>query len=191
MSEKTKAAVSEAASKNSETRLSKKQSAKSTRQDKAHTSKKRSDSKYHNPFSYDDATQCKLVNCIMKEGKKSIAQKILKDSFDELNRKGEKNTLKTFQMAIENVKPTMEVKAKRIGGAVYQIPLEVLSKRQQSLSIRWILEGARKKKGIPMYKRLALEFLDAANKSGYAFNKKEETHKMAQANKAFAHLARY
>ena len=85
----------------------------------------------------------------------------------------------------------MEVKAKRIGGAVYQIPIEVKPKRQQSLSVRWVLEGARKKKGQPMYKRLASELMDAFNETGYAFGKREEAHRMAQSNKAFAHLARY
>ena len=184
MSEETKAAASGAASKNSESvPKQEKKTDKSFRKGK--------DGKYQNPFNYDDALQAKFVNCVMKAGKKAIAQKILKDTFDELNRKGEKTPLKTFQMAVENVKPSMEVKAKRIGGAVYQIPLEVPTKRQQSLAIRWILEGARKKKGMPMYKRLALELMDGANQSGYAFNKKEEVHKMAQANKAFAHLARY
>lgn len=186
MSKETNAAVPEAASKNSGTvkkKLVTKKPDKSV--------KKVREVKYLNPFSYEDEQQCKFVNCIMKEGKKTIAQQILKDTFDELNRKGEKTPLKTFQVAIDNVKPTMEVKAKRIGGAVYQIPLEVSTKRQQSLSIRWILVGARKRKGMPMYKRLALELLEASNQNGFAFNRKEETHKMAQANKAFAHLARY
>ncbi len=146
---------------------------------------------YKNPFSFKDPLQTKVVNCIMKDGKKTIAQQILKDTFDELSRKGQKNPLKTFEIAITNAKPSMEVKAKRIGGAVYQIPLEVPAKRQDSLAIRWILEGARKKKGMPMYKRLALELLDAFNESGYAYTKREDAHKMAQANKAFAHLARY
>ena len=186
MSEKTKAAVSGTASQNSE---SKSKGTKS--QDKSASPKKGSDIKYQNPFSYNDTLQCKLVTCIMKEGKKSIAQRILKDTFDEIARKGEKNPLKIFQMALDNTKPTMEVKAKRIGGSVYQIPLEVPTKRQLSMSIRWILEGARKKKGMPMYKRLALELMDASNQNGFAFNRKEEVHKMAQANKAFAHLARY
>ena len=146
---------------------------------------------YKNPFSHTDKLQAKLVTCIMKCGKKSLAQKILKDTFDELNRKGESKPLKTFELAIENTRPSMEVKAKRIGGAVYQIPIEVKPNRQQSLSIRWILEGAKKKKGMPMYRRLATELIDASNKTGYSFTKKEEVHRMAQSNKAFAHLARY
>ncbi len=183
MSDETKAAAAEAASENSV-----KEVEASSNKATAKSSKK---GKYKNPFSYRDELQCKFVNCVMRRGKKTVAQKILRDAFDELNRKGAKDPLKTFEMAVSNTKPTMEVKAKRIGGAVYQIPLEVNTKRQLSLSIRWLLEGARKKKGMPMYKRLALELTDAANQTGYAFLKKEETHKMAQANRAFAHLARY
>ena len=147
--------------------------------------------KFKNPFSYSDPLQCKMVNCIMKEGKKSVAQKILKDTFEELNRRGEKDPMKTFERALENATPNMEAKPRRIGGSIYQIPTEVPAKRQQTLSIRWILQGARARKGEPMYKGLAFELIEAANERGFAFNKKEEAHKMAQANKAFAHLARY
>ncbi len=147
--------------------------------------------KYVNPFSFTDPLQVKFVNCIMKNGKKTIAQRIMQDTFDEMNRKGDNSPLKTFEKAMRNATPMMEVRAKRIGGAVYQIPIEVTSKRQQSLSMRWILEGARKKKGMPMYKRLAAELTDCANETGFAYGKREDSHKMAQANKAFAHLARY
>ena len=146
---------------------------------------------FQNPFSLNDPLQSKFVNCIMKNGKKTVAQRIMKDTFEELNRRGEADPLKTFENALKNATPAMETKAKRIGGAVYQIPIEVTQKRQQSLSVRWILEGARKKKGQPMYKRLAGELMDSATEQGYAFGKREEVHKMAQANKAFAHLARY
>lgn len=147
--------------------------------------------KYTNPFSFTDTLQTKFVNCIMKNGKKTIAQQILKDTFDEMSRKGAADPAKTFEVAMKNATPMMEVRAKRIGGAVYQIPIEVTAKRQQSLSIRWILQGARKKKGMPMFKRLATELLDCANETGFSFGKKEDSHKMAQANKAFAHFARY
>jgi len=133
----------------------------------------------------------RVVNSIMKQGKKTVAQKILKATFDELHRLGEKDALKTFNTAFQNATPTVEVTAKRIGGAVYQIPSEVKPKRQESLAIRWILAGARSRKGQPMYKRLAQELLDASKEAGSAVNKKKEAHKMAQANKAFAHLARY
>lgn len=147
--------------------------------------------KYQNQFSFGDPLQEKFVNCIMKNGKKTVAVNILKDAFEELYRRGQDDPLKTFEVALKNATPAMEVKAKRIGGAVYQIPMEVTEKRQQSLCIRWVLEGARKKKGQPMFKRLAAELLDASNETGFAFGRKEDVHRMAQANKAFAHLARY
>ncbi len=147
--------------------------------------------KYQNQFSFGDPLQDKFVNCVMKNGKKTVAVKIMKDTFQELYRRGQDDPLKCFETALKNATPAMEVKAKRIGGAVYQIPMEVTEKRQQSLCIRWVLEGARKKKGQPMYKRLAGELLDASNETGFAFGRKEDVHRMAQANKAFAHLARY
>lgn len=147
--------------------------------------------KFVNPFSVNDPLQAKLVNCIMKNGKKNLAQKILKDCFEEMNRKGEKDVMKAFEKAFQNVTPTMEVKPKRVGGSVYQIPMEVKPKRQLSLSIRWILAAARSRKGQPMYRRLASELMAAANEEGNAYNKKVEAHRSAQANKAFAHLARY
>ena len=147
--------------------------------------------KYQNQFSFTDPLQVKFVNCIMKNGKKTVAQRIMKDTLEELHRRGQEDPLKTFETALKNATPTMEVRGKRIGGAVYQIPIEVTTKRQTSLSTRWILEGARKKKGQPMFKRLATELLDCANENGHAFSKREEAHRMAQANKAFAHLARY
>jgi len=144
-----------------------------------------------NTFIFSDPLQIKFVNCLMKKGKKSIAEKVLRDTLNELSRLGEKDPLKTFEMALQNTTPAMEVAPKRIGGAVYQIPSEVKPRRQQSLSIRWILDGARSKKGQQMYRRLAQELLDASHDTGYAVNKKKDVHKMAQANKAFAHLARY
>lgn len=147
--------------------------------------------KFVNPFSSLDPLQSKLVNCIMKNGKKTVAQRILTEAFEAMSKKGEEDVLKTFEKAFENVTPTVEVKAKRIGGAVYQIPMEVKQKRQNSLAIRWILDGARSKKGRPMAESLANELIDAANDRGHAFGRREEMHRMAQANKAFAHLARY
>lgn len=173
---KEKVAAAEVASKNSDDKKAKK-TAKAA--------------KFANPFNMKDPVQAKLVNCIMKNGKKTIAQKILKDCFEEMFRRGEKDVLKTFETAFSNVVPSMEVRPKRIGGSVYQIPIEVTVKRRSSLPIRWLLTGARSKKGQPMYKRLASELIDAANEQGYAFNKKEEVQRVAQANKAFAHLARY
>lgn len=147
--------------------------------------------KYVNPFNEKDPLQAKMVNCIMKNGKKSLARKILRDTFDEMNRKGEADPLSVFEKAIQKATPSMEVRPRRVGGSIYQIPVEVTPQRQGSLPIRWILAGARSKKGQPMYKRLATELMDCSNEQGYAFNKREDVHKMAQANKAFAHLARY
>lgn len=153
--------------------------------------KKGKANKQKNLFSYTDPLQQKFVNSVMERGKKTIAQKILQDTFDELARRGEKDPLKTFELALSNATPTVEVRPKRIGGAIYQIPVEVSPKRQQTLSIRWILQGARSRKGQPMFKRLASELVEASQDAGAAVNKKKEAHKMAQANKAFAHLARY
>lgn len=153
--------------------------------------KTREKNKFNNPFSYQDPVQVKFVNCIMKEGKKTIAQRILKDTLEEIYNRGEKDPLKIFDMAIQNTTPTLEVRPKRIGGSIYQIPVEVSPKRQQTLSIRWILSAAHSRKGQPMYRALASELMDAAQDTGNAVNKKKEAHKMAQANKAFAHLARY
>jgi len=163
----------------------------SKKNDKKNNKENGQPKKYKNPFSYKNSLQSKFVNCIMKKGKKVVAQNILRDVFDELNKKGQKNVLKSFELAIDRVTPMMEVRPKRIGGSIYQIPIEVTPKRKVTLSIRWLLQGANKKKGIPMFKRLAAEMLDAINETGFAYNKKEESHKMAQANKAFAHFAKY
>lgn len=196
----TKAAASEVASQNSESApgsVKASDSVKTTpdksldKEVKKSGGKTEKKVKFQNPFSFTDPLQCKVVNSIMKKGKKTVAQKILKMTFEELHRLGEKDALKTFNVAFQNATPTVEVSAKRIGGAVYQIPSEVKPKRQGSLSIRWILAGARARKGQPMYKRLAQELLEASKEAGSAVNKKKEAHKMAQANKAFAHLARY
>ncbi len=187
---KTNVAAPEVASQNSET-VSEESVKTPTDKEKKSGGKTEKNVKYNNPFSFADPLQCKVINSLMKRGKKTVAQKILKMTFDELHRLGEKDPLKTFSVAFQNATPTVEVTAKRIGGSVYQIPSEVKPKRQESLSIRWILAAARSRKGQPMYKRLAQELLDASKDSGSAVNKKKEAHKMAQANKAFAHLARY
>lgn len=190
MSDETNVAPAEAApEKDSATKEAKASKPEKKAEEKAPA--KKSNKKFNNPFNEKDPLQAKFVNCLMKNGKKSVARKILMDTFEELHRRGESDPFKTFELALKNATPSMEAKPKRIGGAVYQIPVEVPQKRQQSLCVRWILEGARKKKGQPMYKRLAGELLDTANEQGYAFNKREEAHKIAAANKAFAHLARY
>lgn len=127
----------------------------------------------------------------MLDGKKSIAQKIFNETFKIIVKKTSAEPDKIFKSAIDNVKPKLEVKAKRIGGAVYQVPREVKPNRQLSLAFRWIIGAARGKKGAPMAQRLANEIIEASNEQGSAFKKREDTHRMAEANKAFAHFARY
>jgi small subunit ribosomal protein S7 len=132
----------------------------------------------------------KFVNCMMWDGKKSTAQAIFYDAMDII---GDKITdvppVEVFETAINNVKPLLEVRSKRVGGASYQVPMQVNPRRQQSLAFRWILASARGKKGKPMCQRLAGEFLDAYNKQGGAMTTRENVHRMAEANKAFAHFA--
>ncbi len=135
--------------------------------------------------------QEKFINYIMLDGKKSIARKIFKDILIEIQNKGHKDPEKIFEKAIENVEPSMEARRKRIGGGVYQIPIEVKPKRRIMLAFRWILDTARKEKGAPIANRIARQLLEAAEGMGAAVKKKEDTHKMAAANKAFAHYARY
>ncbi len=133
----------------------------------------------------------KFINCMMHAGKKSIARKIFTDAMQILKDKGKSNPISIFEKAVSNIKPHKEVRAKRVGGSVYQIPVEVNSKRQTALSIRWILNACRSKKGRSMAERLAQELSDASNDTGAAFKKREDVHRMAAANKAFAHFARY
>jgi small subunit ribosomal protein S7 len=133
----------------------------------------------------------RFINYVMLHGKKSIARKIMGDAFEIVKNRGYDNPHQTFQRAISNVTPLLEVRAKRIGGSVYQIPVEVPPKRQQSLAYRWLLDAAKNKKGSPLAKRLADEIIEAAEGMGAAVKKKDDVFKMAQANKAFAHYARY
>ena len=135
--------------------------------------------------------QEKFVNYLMLDGKKTTARRIFNESLKIISKKVAGDPDKVFKAAIANVKPKLEVKAKRIGGAVYQAPREVAPARQTALAFRWILSAARGKKGSPMAQRLANELVEASNEAGTAYKKKEDTHRMAQANKAFAHLARY
>ncbi len=135
--------------------------------------------------------QEKFINYIMKQGKKSIAREIFIETLKNISKKTNNDPEKIFKTAIENVKPAMEVKAKRIGGAVYQVPREVPQNRQIALAFRWIIEAARGKKGAPMSVKLANELIEASNEAGAAIKKRDDTLRMAQANKAFAHLAKY
>lgn len=132
----------------------------------------------------------KFINCVMMQGKKAIARKIFWDAMDIIKTRTKDAPLEVFNKAMLNVTPLVEVRPKRVGGSVYQVPVEVTPKRQQTLAIRWIINAARDRKGMPMAQRLAMELLDASSDQGSAFKKKQDVIKMAQANKAFAHLAR-
>ena len=139
---------------------------------------------------YRNANVSKFVNCIMREGKRVLAQRIVYGAFDLIKAKvPDKDPLEVFEAAVENVKPMVEVRSKRVGGANYQVPVEVNRKRQRALAFRWLLESAREKKGKPLTRTLADELLAAYNREGGAMAKRENTHKMAEANKAFAHFA--
>ncbi len=129
----------------------------------------------------------KFINCMMWDGKLAIAQHIFYRAMDQIQQKTSDDPLKTFKKAVENVKPTVEVKTRRVGGANYQVPVEVNAFRRQSLAIRWLLDYARGRSGKTMVDKLADELLDAANNRGGAIKKKEDVHRMAEANKAFAH----
>lgn len=139
---------------------------------------------------YNDIVISQFINKVMERGKKTIAQKIVYGAFDIIKEKTKKEPLEVFRLAIENASPLLEVKSKRIGGATYQVPIEVRGERRLALAIRWILLGARSKKGKPMAERLSQELIDASNNEGLALKKKNDTHRMAEANKAFAHFAR-
>ena len=132
----------------------------------------------------------KFVNCIMRRGKKSTAEKCFYQALDEVKRRiKDAEPFEVFKTAVENVKPVVEVKSRRVGGATYQVPVEVSAKRKQSLAIRWILQAARSQKGKPFYVRLAGELVDAYQGRDAAMTVRENTHKMAEANRAFAHFA--
>lgn len=138
---------------------------------------------------YDNIAVQKLINQIMKDGKKNAAKKIVYGAFDIMKEKTKKEPLEVFETAIKNASPLLEVKAKRVGGATYQVPREVRGDRQVALAMRWIIQAARNKKGRPMAEKLAEELMAAANNEGSAIKKREDTHRMAEANRAFAHFA--
>ena len=136
---------------------------------------------------YNSKVVTKLVNNIMLDVKKSIAQKIVYNAFDIIKAKEKKDALEVFETALENVKPVLEVKARRVGGATYQVPMEIREERRQTLALRWLVTYARNRHEKSMAEKLANEIIDAMNSTGGAFKKKEEMHRMAEANKAFAH----
>ena len=139
---------------------------------------------------YNSRLVAKFTNCLMWEGKKSVAQRVFYDAMDIISKKvKDVEPLDVFETAINNVKPLLEVRSKRIGGASYQVPMQVNTRRQQSLAFRWIIQSARGKKGKPMCERLAAELIDAYNRHGGAMTTRENVHRMAEANKAFAHFA--
>ncbi|MBQ3861061.1 MAG: 30S ribosomal protein S7 [Clostridia bacterium] len=137
---------------------------------------------------YNSKLVTKLVNNVMLDGKKGVAQKIVYDAFAEVEAKTNENPLEVFQEALENIMPVLEVKARRVGGSNYQVPMEVRPERRQTLGLRWLVSYARTRGERTMSARLAAEIMDAKNSAGGAFKRKEEMHRMADANKAFAHF---
>ncbi len=129
----------------------------------------------------------KFINCMMKDGKKSVSESIVYRAFDTIEKKTKEPPLKVFEKAMENVQPIIEVKSRRVGGSTYQVPVEVRKTRRKALGIRWLIAFARKRSEKTMAERLAAELMDAANQRGAAIKKREDTHRMAEANKAFAH----
>ena len=137
---------------------------------------------------YKSVVISKFINSIMYDGKRSTAEKILYDALDKIKDKGKDDPIKVFNNAISNVKPNLEVRSRRVGGATYQVPVEVKSKRAQALAIRWLVDSARKRKDKHMSDKIFNELYDAYEKKGAAVKKREDVHKMAESNKAFAHF---
>lgn len=136
---------------------------------------------------YNSKIVTKLINNIMLDGKKTVAQKIVYDAFDIVKEKEGKDALEVFEASLNNVMPVLEVKARRVGGATYQVPIEIRAERRQTLGLRWLVNYARNRHEKTMAEKLANEIIDAMNSTGGAFKRKEEMHRMAEANKAFAH----
>ncbi len=136
---------------------------------------------------FGDRVLAKFINCLMYEGKKSVAEQTVYSALDDIGRRSGQDAVKVFREALDNVKPSVEVRSRRVGGATYQVPVEVRPVRRQALAIRWLIEIARKRPEHTMKERLSHELLDAANNRGTAVKKREDTHRMAEANKAFSH----
>ena len=150
--------------------------------------KRRAPKRKHYPDpKYKSMTVSKFINAIMYDGKRSSAEKILYTALEKMKTKN-LDPIKTFDSAIRNVKPNLEVRSRRVGGATYQVPVEVKSNRSQALALRWIIESSRKRKNKTMSEKLFYELLDASQNKGSAIKKREDTHKMAESNKAFAHF---
>ncbi len=141
---------------------------------------------------FNDKTLARFINCIMKDGKKSRAQRVVYMALDEIEKRIDEEgvtSIDIFHRAIDNVRPNVEVRSKRVGGANYQVPMQVKPKRKQSLAFRWIINAARSEKGKPMHMRLGRELMEASRNEGRAVSTRDQTHRMADANKAFAHFA--
>ncbi len=140
---------------------------------------------------YNSKVLSRFINCIMLDGKKAVAQRVVYNALEEIEKrtKGAPTAIEVFNLAIENVLPTVEVRSRRVGGANYQVPMQVKPKRRQSLAFRWIIKAVRAEKGKPMHLRLARELMDASHSEGKAMNTREQTHRMAEANRAFSHFA--
>ncbi len=139
---------------------------------------------------YGSILASKFINCLMWDGKKAVAQTVFYRALDEIQKRiPDADPIEVFTQAVDNVKPDIEVRSRRVGGASYQVPMQVSRKRQQSLALRWIIEACREKKGRPMHEKLANELVAAYNREGTAITRRENVHRMAEANKAFAHFA--
>lgn len=140
---------------------------------------------------YGSKVLSRFINCMMRDGKKSVAQRMVYDAMDEIEKrtKGNPPAIEVFEKAVEQVRPAVEVRSKRVGGTNYQVPMQVNRRRQQSLAFRWIIQSVRGESGRPMCQRLARELMDASKGDGKAMNTREQVHRMANANKAFAHFA--
>ena len=136
---------------------------------------------------YNSKMVTKLINGIMQDGKKGTAQRILYDAFDIVKEKTKKDPMEVYNQAFENIKPALEIKSRRVGGSNYQVPMEVRDERAQALALRWLVQYAKNRSGRGMAEKLAAEIIDASNNTGGACKKREDTHKMAEANKEFAH----
>ncbi|MFT7514910.1 MAG: small subunit ribosomal protein S7 [Candidatus Omnitrophota bacterium] len=138
-------------------------------------------------LKYESEMVTRFVSHMMKQGKRSVAERIIYDALEIIKEKTDGNPIEIFETAVDNIRPQLEVKSRRVGGATYQVPIEVNSDRGLALGMRWLIGFARKRRGVPMSKALANELLDAYNRTGAAVKKRDDTHKMAQANRAFAH----
>ena len=142
---------------------------------------------FHPDSRYGSIILSKFINFMMHDGKKNSAEKIIYTAFEQIKKKTKEDPIKIFDEAIKNVRPNLEVRSRRVGGATYQVPVEVKTKRSQTLALRWLLEASRKRKNKSMSDKLFNELMDASQKKGAAMKKREDTHRMAESNKAFAH----